>query len=167
MIFIALGANLPSRFGDPPATIMAAVSALGAAGIEVQKLSRLFLTAPVPISDQPWFCNAVVAVETALSPQDLLTLLHSIEHDFGRVRQNQNEARILDLDIIAYHDEIMQSETITIPHPRAHQRGFVLYPLFDLAPVWVHPVYQQTILQLIDGLDEEQTAKPMDMPHAV
>jgi 2-amino-4-hydroxy-6-hydroxymethyldihydropteridine diphosphokinase len=167
MIFIALGANLPSRFGDPPATIMAAVSALRVAGVRVQRLSRLFLTAPVPISDQPWFCNAVVDIETELSPQDLLTLLHSIEHDFGRVRQNQNEARILDLDIIAYDDEIIQSDAITIPHPRAHQRGFVLYPLFDLAPTWVHPVYQQTILQLIDGLDEKQTAKPMDTPHAV
>ena len=166
MIFIALGANLASVYGDPPQTLAAAVQSISDSGIEVIKASRLFRTAPVPISDQPYFYNCVISVQTNLSPQDLLKTLHAIEHDFGRVRKQQNEARILDLDIIAYNNLIIDDDTIKIPHPRAHQRGFVLYPLFDIAPDWIHPVLQQPLKALVANLDETHNAEALDIKYA-
>jgi 2-amino-4-hydroxy-6-hydroxymethyldihydropteridine diphosphokinase len=161
MIFIALGANLPSTYGDPFATLFAAKQAIESRDIKIIHHSRIWLTAPVPISDQPWFHNAVISVETNLSAYDLLMALHDIEHQFGRVRIELNEARFLDLDLIAYHDEIIQDNNFVVPHPRAHERAFVLLPLNDIAPEWVHPSSQQQIDELIKLLPNDQLAYPM------
>jgi 2-amino-4-hydroxy-6-hydroxymethyldihydropteridine diphosphokinase len=161
MIFIALGANLPSTYGDPFATLRAAKQAIELRDIKIIHHSRIWLTAPVPMSEQPWFHNAVIAVETDVSSTDLLNALHQIEHQFGRVRIERNEARILDLDLIAYHDEIIQDDNFVVPHPRAHERAFVLLPLNDVAPEWVHPVLQQRIDELIKLLPNDQLARPM------
>jgi 2-amino-4-hydroxy-6-hydroxymethyldihydropteridine diphosphokinase len=160
MIYIALGANLPSQFGTPSVTLKRAMDALRERGIEIIDVSRTWLTAPVPISDQPWFHNIVISVTTTQSPQDLLSSLLSIEKEFGRVRAVQNEARVLDLDIIAYHDEIITEDYLTIPHPRLHERAFVLLPLQDIAPEWVHPVSKKSIVQLIEQLPSDQIARP-------
>ena len=162
MIYVALGANLPSQYGTPANTLMAAIDVLKSRNINIVQLSRIWLTAPVPISDQPWYHNAVIAIETDLSPVNLLKELLSIEHEFGRVRVTQNEARVLDLDIISFHDEIIHQDKLTIPHPRMHERGFVLYPLQDIAPEWIHPLLGQSISDLIASLSPDQKAQVME-----
>lgn len=160
MILIALGANLPSRYGTPAETIAQAYAALETRGLKILKKSRLWLTAPVPVSDQPWFHNSVIEIDTILKPADLLLLLHKIEEEFGRVRVVRNEARILDLDLISYHDGIIVDPELQIPHPRLHERGFVLFPLQDIAPDWQHPVSNNSIADMIAALPDGQTARP-------
>lgn len=157
MILIALGSNLPSRYGVPHATILAAFEQLQAIGIQILATSSIWLTAPVPASSQPDYANAVTVVKTSLQPDALLALLHAVEADFGRVREcERNAARILDLDILAYNDVRVEGDDMQIPHPRMHMRGFVLFPLQEVAPDWHHPVLGLSISSMIAGLPEDQ-----------
>lgn len=161
MILIALGANLPSRYGVPENTIEAAYQALEKLGVSVLKRSRIWITEPVPVSDQPWYRNAVASVATEADPQELFKILKDIERDFGRDNAERNAARLLDLDLIAYGDEVFVGEDLTIPHARMHQRAFVLSPLCDVAPDWRHPVFQRTAQKLLQDLPEGAVAKPL------
>ncbi len=145
MILIALGSNLPGRFGSPEAALDAAKAALEQHNIKILAASRTIRTAPVPASDQPWYHNAVVRVETDMLPRALLNTLHDIEQDFGRVRAVRNEARVIDLDLIAYNDEIINEADLVVPHPRMHERAFVLLPLREIAPRWIHPISKQGV----------------------
>jgi 2-amino-4-hydroxy-6-hydroxymethyldihydropteridine diphosphokinase len=162
LIFVALGANLPSSYGLPHETLAAAVRALGAAGMEVTAQSSVWLTAPVPVSDQPWYHNMVVAVQTAQSPYALLETLQGIENEFGRVRSVRNAPRVIDLDLIAYNDSILDRPELIVPHPRMHQRAFVLLPLRELAPDWAHPVTGARLADMVAALHVDQQAKVMD-----
>ncbi|MBL6934490.1 MAG: 2-amino-4-hydroxy-6-hydroxymethyldihydropteridine diphosphokinase [Alphaproteobacteria bacterium] len=158
MIIIGIGSNLPSEiYGAPAANCEAALGVLEERGLSITKRARWYESAPVPVSDQPWFVNGAVAVETALSPRSLLELLHDIEHGFGRVRRVRNEARILDLDLIAYDDLVIEGEEgPVLPHPRMHERAFVLLPLRELAPDWIHPTLKTPIEELVSALPEGQ-----------
>ena len=162
MILIALGANLPSRFGTPEETFQAAYEELGRRGARVVARSCVWISAPVPVSDQPWYRNAVVAVETSLSISDLLAELKAIEADFGRELRERDAARLLDLDIIAYADEVYEAEHLTVPHARAHERSFVLYPLQEVCPAWVHPVLGRNVDALIAALPAAQNIKKIE-----
>ncbi|MCF6215731.1 MAG: 2-amino-4-hydroxy-6-hydroxymethyldihydropteridine diphosphokinase [Emcibacter sp.] len=172
MIFIGLGSNLSEgKSGTPRSMLAAALGEMAACGIDVVELSHFYESEPVPKSDQPWFINAVAAVETRLSPEGLLKNLHDIETKLGRTRRIRWEARIIDLDIIAYDDCIYpssgdgpdgwhvaagddhitrqnqdenQEQVMVIPHPRMHERLFVLKPLMDICPEWIHPVLGKT-----------------------
>ncbi|WP_085909701.1 2-amino-4-hydroxy-6-hydroxymethyldihydropteridine diphosphokinase [Kiloniella majae] len=150
MIIIAIGANLESpEHGLPLQTCKKALSRLEELGVEIVKQSRWLKTAPVPISDAPWYVNAVAQIQTDLAPDELLELLHDIENEFGRVRPFINAPRILDLDIIAYNDFVSSSEDhLIIPHPRMHERAFVLLPLLDIDEDWRHPVTDKTAKEL-------------------
>lgn len=162
MIFIGLGANLPSRAGAPRDTLAAALADLERAGVRVLGRSAWVETAPVPVSDQPWFVNAVAAVETRLPPTDLLALLHRIEADYGRERTVVNGARTLDLDLLSYHDMVNGGpEAPLLPHPRLAERAFVLRPLAELAPDWRHPATGRPIGDLLAGLDPAQETRPL------
>jgi 2-amino-4-hydroxy-6-hydroxymethyldihydropteridine diphosphokinase len=164
MILIGLGANLPSaEFGAPPQSLEAALELLRQAGVRTVARSRWYRSAPVPPSDQPWFVNGVAAVETSLDPAALLALLHSVEARFGRVRRERNAARVLDLDLLAYDDLVSAPEdTPTLPHPRLHQRAFVLMPLAELAPDWRHPRLGQSVRTLLAALPSESMAETID-----
>ena len=156
MILIAMGSNLPHPdYGTPQNVCEAALVAMARAGLVITRQSSWLKTRPVPISDQPWFVNGVVAIETALTPTDLLALLHRIEADFGRVRSVQNAARILDLDVLAWGD-LVRDDAPILPHPRLHQRGFVLYPLAEIALEWRHPVSGLDVKALIAALPPDQ-----------
>ena len=139
MILIGLGANLPSIVGPPRQTLEVALAHMAERGLGVQALSRWYETAPVPVSDQPWYVNAVARVETELEPKALLACLHDIEQLFGRIRAVRNAPRVIDLDLLAYH-ELVQSGPVQVPHPRLYERAFVLLPLRDVAPDWTDPV---------------------------
>ena len=161
-ILVAIGSNLPSpEFGPPRATCEAALAELARRGLRVVKRSRWFESAPVPPSDQPRFINGVVIVETVLSPADLLALLHETERRFGRQRRELNEARILDLDLIAYGKLGRTEEPPFLPHPRLHERAFVLLPLLDVAPEWRHPVDGRTLPEIVRALPAGQSIRPL------
>jgi 2-amino-4-hydroxy-6-hydroxymethyldihydropteridine diphosphokinase len=152
MILVALGSNLSHpRHGAPDAVLKAAIASLAANGVRVVARSAFYRTAPVPASDQPDFVNAVVAVESAAEPAALLALLHRIEASFGRSRAVRNEARVLDLDLLAWNDRVSATDPL-LPHPRLHERAFVLLPLRDVAPAWRHPVSGKSVTDMIADL---------------
>jgi 2-amino-4-hydroxy-6-hydroxymethyldihydropteridine diphosphokinase len=161
MILIALGANLPSPAGGPQETLEAALTELEARGVHIAARSRWYRTAPVPVSDQPWFVNGVARVETALKPLALLGALQEVEQVFERRRSVPNAARTLDLDVIAYDNRLENTPELTLPHPRLQDRAFVLLPLAEVAPSWRHPILGQTVEALISALPAEQKAEPI------
>ncbi|MEK9660249.1 MAG: 2-amino-4-hydroxy-6-hydroxymethyldihydropteridine diphosphokinase [Alphaproteobacteria bacterium] len=160
MILIGLGGNLDSpRFGSPAATQEEALTRLAAGGISVAGRSRRYRTAPVPASDQPWYVNQVVCVESDLTPHALLDLLLETERAIGRLRGVRNAARIVDLDLLDYHGWRISTPTLILPHPRLAERGFVLHPLRDVAPDWYHPVTGTHVDALVDALPSDQTVE--------
>ena len=164
-ILIGLGANLPSpQHGPPVATLEAAVAALAARGLAIRARSRWWESAPVPLSDQPWYVNGVLEVETALGPEALLALLHEVEADFGRHRSVPNAPRILDLDLLAYGGLVRTGpQPPLLPHPRMAERAFVLHPLADIRPDWRHPASGLSLAALVARLAPEQVVRPF--PH--
>ncbi|MCC7305465.1 MAG: 2-amino-4-hydroxy-6-hydroxymethyldihydropteridine diphosphokinase [Alphaproteobacteria bacterium] len=163
MILIAFGANLPSRHGPPEQTFEAVKCALASAGVEVAKSSGLWHTAPVPVSSQPWYKNAVVEVKTGLGAFELLELLQRIEKDFGRADAAANAPRCIDLDLLAYNEAVINEDNLALPHPRMQERGFVLYPLAQVAPRWRHPVLQKTVNEMLCALPAGQVAEPLEI----
>jgi 2-amino-4-hydroxy-6-hydroxymethyldihydropteridine diphosphokinase len=162
-ILIGLGSNLAlPEVGPPRAVLDAALQALAERGVALRARSRWYESAPVPVSDQPWFVNGVALVETALPPDRLLAVLHEVERAFGRRRRVVNEARPLDLDLLAYGDRVADGpEPPILPHPRLSGRAFVLLPLAELRPAWRHPATGAGIAQLIAALPPDQVARPM------
>lgn len=162
-LYIGLGANIAhSRFGRPKATLEHVLTLFPAAGLRVLARSPWYESAPVPASDQPWYVNGVVRVATALSPREALAALHAIESDLGRQRVERNEARSVDLDIIAFGKMILNGPNPPIvPHPRMADRAFVLLPLADLAPDWRHPATGERISDLIARLPRDQITRPL------
>lgn len=158
MILIGLGGNLESHAGSPRATCAAALEKLERLNISVVRRSPWYETAPVPTSDQPLFTNGVAELETDHTPQELLHILHAIEDEFLRRRVLPNGARTLDLDLLSYHDRVREAggPPPILPHPRLHERAFVLLPLCDLAPGWVHPTLKATAAELARHLPPEQ-----------
>lgn len=162
MILIGLGANLPSRFGPPEATLAAALERIGREDAAVVARSRFWRTRPVPDDGAPWYVNAVAALATALGPETLLAALLGIEAEFGRVRTYRNAPRLLDLDLLAYRDLRRDGpEPPLLPHPRLQERAFVLLPLAEIAPAWRHPRSGRSIAELIAALPPDQTAEPV------
>lgn len=134
--FIGLGANL----GEPEAQVRRAAAALaGIAGTRLVALSPLYTSAPVGVGAQPDFVNAVAEVETGLGARALLEALLAVEARFGRRRDSPGAARTLDLDLLLYGDRTIEEPGLVVPHPRMHERAFVLAPLADIAPSAIIP----------------------------
>jgi len=156
-VFISLGSNL----GDRRKNLEEAIKRLEkTSGVRVVASSGFYETTPVKTPEQirahekiPSFFNAAVEIETELSCEKLLGLLQKIEEEMGRVRNGKKwEPRIIDLDIIFYGTQVTHEANLKIPHPEAHKRRFVLEPLCDIAPEFVHPVQKKKISQLISEL---------------
>ena len=161
-ILIGIGANLvPDGFDTARAGCEAAIARLPAHGISITAVSPWFETAPVPASDQPWFNNAVIAARTRLSMHETLRRLHVVESEFGRVRAVRNEARVLDMDLLDYGGVHSQDNDVMLPHPRLHERAFVLLPLQDVAPDYIHPVSGLTVADMIGALPPDQPVRRM------
>jgi 2-amino-4-hydroxy-6-hydroxymethyldihydropteridine diphosphokinase len=145
--YIGLGSNL----GDRVAMLRTAVERLDTLG-RITGVSSLYETEPVGYLEQSRFLNAVVALETSLAPVDLVQALLGIERDLGRTRSFPNAPRTLDLDLLLVDDVTLDTSELTLPHPRLHERAFVLVPLLELAPELVHPVSGETIRQMLRAL---------------
>ncbi|MGA9468239.1 MAG: 2-amino-4-hydroxy-6-hydroxymethyldihydropteridine diphosphokinase [Exiguobacterium marinum] len=148
MIYIALGANI----GERAAQLSAAIDEMERASLKVTKQSSVYETAPVGYTEQPSFYNMVVEVESSQSAAGLLETLQQIERELGRKRLFKNGPRTIDLDILFYNGEDIQSEHLTVPHPRMHERAFVLAPLTEIAPELV--VKGRTVTSWLDALPE-------------
>ena len=157
MILIGIGGYLTTpQFGSPLDTLADALVVLEAQDIRIATRSAWYRSEPVPRSDQPWFINAVASLTTGLSARDLLAVLQMVEGQFGRVRGKRNAVRTLDLDLLDYHGEVTETTSLVLPHPRLHQRRFVLTPLAEIAPDWRHPLSGFTAEQLLSQLAAEQ-----------
>jgi|KBSSwiStaDraftv2_1062776.scaffolds.fasta_scaffold45295_3 2-amino-4-hydroxy-6-hydroxymethyldihydropteridine diphosphokinase len=160
-IYIGLGANLQHpRFGGPAHTLLAALDLLErGAEIRVINLSGWFQSSPVPRSRQQWYVNAMAELDSKLPPRSLLERLHSVEAQLGRVRNQPNQARTVDLDLIDYAGRVVNDpgeNGLKLPHPRCAIRRFVLYPLRDIAPRWRHPESGEKLDALVAQLSPEQ-----------
>ncbi len=149
-VYLAFGANQPATFNGqnlPPAQTFAEVlNMLEKAGITVRKTSHLWQSPAWPDPDaQPPYLNAVIEVETSLSPLNLLKELKRLETLFGRKRSVRNAARPLDLDILDYEGQVLSSPELTLPHPRMLSRPFVLFPLAEIAPDWCDPIKRRAL----------------------
>lgn len=152
-VYIGLGSNLGDREGYLQAAVEA-FSVLSEVGIEA--LSSIYETPPVGVTDQPYFLNAVVKAETSLLPREVLRVCQRIEEDLGRVRTQRWGPRTLDLDLLLYENWIVQEEDLVIPHPGMAERIFVLVPLLEIEPCWIHPIEQRTGKELLRRI----SAKP-------
>lgn len=149
-VFLALGSNL----GDRLALLQEAIRHLNHSGhVRVEALSTIIETAPVGGPVQPWYLNCVAQARTRLAPQPLLQLLKAIERGMGRVHDEVHWGpRRIDLDILLYGEETVETPELTIPHPRLHERRFMLEPLVQLAPAATHPRLGKTVAELLDAL---------------
>lgn len=156
-VFLSFGANL----GDRLATFEAAEKLLKDLGVTFLKWSSVYETEPVSSEkedlEQPWFYNRVAKVETTHAPEALLCLFKDIEVHFGRT--NHSFSRPIDIDILFYDDKIVDTESLQIPHPRAHLRRFVLEPLAEIAPTFEHPTLHKAIEELLKECTDSSTVR--------
>ncbi len=151
--YAGLGTNLGDRLGN----IRHALSKF-APDIIVKEISGVYETEPVGVIDQPRFLNLAFRAETELPPEGLLRRIKEIEKDLGRTESIRNGPRLIDIDILLCGDVILKSSDLTIPHPRMHERAFVLVPLADIAPNAMHPIFRKTVTQLRDMLPSYSSA---------
>ena len=176
---IALGGNLRSCAGTPQCTLMSGIAELSRVGVQVQSVSRFFHTPCFPAGAGPDYVNALIQVCCDLTPINLLSILHDVEAKFSRVRDQRWGMRTLDLDLIAMDDQVLPNpetfahwrdlvleeqlnqapDQLILPHPRLQDRGFVLVPLCDIAPDWVHPVSGLSAAEMLAKLPIDMVAE--------
>jgi 2-amino-4-hydroxy-6-hydroxymethyldihydropteridine diphosphokinase len=154
LAYLSLGSNV----GDCAAQLRDAIARLGRIG-KIVRVSSFYETEPVEFTEQPWFLNCAVALETSATPQELMKALLRIEEEMGRRRVQKKGPREIDIDILLFGDEVVESEELTVPHPAMAQRRFVLEPLVEIAPELKHPVTRNTVRDLLRGFPEGQVAK--------
>lgn len=158
IVYLSLGSNLGDRIG----TIQQAVRMLAVhPQIRVLSSSSFYETEPVGLKDQPWFINVAVAIETDLTPHALMSVCLAVEQQLGRVRDPKARfgPRTIDIDILTYGDLILDTETLTVPHPRMHERACILVPLLEINSRLVHPVLKQSVEQLHDALADPEEVR--------
>ena len=144
IVYLALGSNLDNRL----ANLKQAVAALSPQ-MEVQAKSPVYETPPLGYENQPKFLNQVIKVKTYLEPEPLLKHIKRLEITLGRKASFQNGPRLIDIDILFYDDLILDTPSLVLPHPRLHERGFVLLPLMDIDPDLVHPVNKKSVREMV------------------
>ena len=151
VVYLSLGSNL----GDRQANLRNAMGRLLELG-DVLEVSSLYETEPVEVTDQPWFLNCAVAVRTELLPREFLAGILAIEKSMGRVRTQPKGPRVIDIDILLFGQQTVNSAQLTVPHPAMPERRFVLEPLAEIAPDVMHPTRKKTIRQLRDALPKDR-----------
>ncbi len=159
-VYLGLGSNL----GDRRAHLERALGEMRALGIEVLRVSSLYESEPVDWSEQPWFLNCVVEAETEHMPRQLLHKLQCIELRLGRRRSARRGPRTIDIDILLFGEHVMDTEELTIPHPRLARRRFVLEPLRELAADLRHPLSRRTMAELLAEVPDRTRVERVGQP---
>lgn len=154
LAYLSLGSNV----GDRENHLRDAIRRLETAG-HVIAVSSFYETEPVEVTDQAWFLNCVVALETAKTPEQLMTALLDIERYMGRRRTQRKGPRTIDIDILLIGDTVIDSAELSVPHPAMHERRFVLEPLAEIAAGVRHPRLKKTVREMLDGLPEGQVVR--------
>jgi 2-amino-4-hydroxy-6-hydroxymethyldihydropteridine diphosphokinase len=154
LAYLSLGSNIGDREGH----LRAAIAQLKANG-HIVSVSSFYETEPVEVTDQPWFLNCAVALETTESSAELMTAILLIQQRMGRRLIRRKGPRIIDIDILLFDDTILDSPALTIPHPAMHERRFVLQPLAEIAPQATHPLLNKATQQLLDALPPGQEVR--------
>ena len=158
LVGISLGSNIGDRLG----TIRQASLLLKGMGIQIVASSDIFETAPWGVKEQPWFLNACLLVDTSVSPRELLSRLQSIENRLGRVSRFRWGPREIDLDLLFMDGLAVDEEDLVLPHPEMHNRSFVLVPLNQVAPDWVHPLLHRRVRELLGQVSVEEVLRITD-----
>ncbi len=152
--YLSLGSNL----GDREANLRAAIAQLKAAG-PLLALSSMYETQPVDVPNQPWFVNCIAAIETDMTPRELLQLALQVEATMGRLRMQDKGARKIDIEVVLFGNRVVEEPGLKIPHPAMHLRRFVLEPLVEIAPEVRHPEQGKTARELLAALTSGQTVR--------
>ncbi len=155
IVHIGIGTNLGNRQDN----CLKALEFLKQKGLMIKKVSAFYETEPWGVEEQPRFINAAIEAETVSPPEELLSILKDIEKMMGRMKTLRWGPRIIDLDILFYGSEIVDTELLRIPHPLLHERDFVLVPLVEISPDKIHPVLRKTIRQLKEELENAKDNK--------
>tara|TARA_Y100000591_G_C21704460_1_gene630020 strand:- start:485 stop:1000 length:516 start_codon:yes stop_codon:yes gene_type:complete len=153
MIHLNIGSNLNSKFGNRFDNITIAINLLLSAELKIKKISNFYETPSYPNKKFPHYLNVGILCSFNENPEILFKIIKSIEKKIGRFKTKKNDPRVCDIDIIDYNSDIIRNDCITIPHSRSHLRNFVLYPIKQIDPNWIHPVLKQNVNFLIKKLD--------------
>ena len=154
MIFLNIGSNLNSVYGDRFCNIKQAINLLS--HIKIIKISSFYETPSYPNKKNPKFLNIAVKLVTNLTPIELLKKIKIIEKKMGRIKKSLNEPRICDIDIIDFKGINIKNKILQLPHPRLHTRNFVLYPLKEIEPNWIHPIFNENIDFFLNKLNNTE-----------
>ncbi len=157
-VYLSLGSNL----GERAKNLCAAIAALADAGVRVGKVSSFYETEPVDLREQPWFLNCAVEGKTELPASALLKKLREIETRMGSKKLVAKGPRLIDVDILLYGGETIDTPELQVPHPRMHSRRFVLVPLEEIAPQAVHPSLERTVKQLLEETPDRSAVRRFD-----
>lgn len=186
ILLVAVGSNMDSPIGSPAETILSGVEHLRQSGAMIRAQSRFFRTPAFPPGSGPDFVNGALMLETGWSAPEALTHLHAAEAALGRVRVTRWAQRAIDLDLLAVDDAVIPDastvrawmdlplaeqqkaapDQLILPHPRLHERAFVLVPLADIAPGWIHPITGRSVRQMVDALPADDLAQIVPIPAA-
>jgi 2-amino-4-hydroxy-6-hydroxymethyldihydropteridine diphosphokinase len=158
-VLLGLGSNV----GEPLDNLREAISHLSDICL-VSRISSVYKSEPVGFADQDWFLNCAVTVETSLTPEELLDRILQVEIAMRRTRTVRNGPRTIDIDILLFGDRQIAASALTVPHPRMHQRAFVLRPAAEIAPGMQHPVLQTSIEGALDQLEEAEAVEKISAP---
>jgi len=156
-VYLSLGSNL----GDPAKNLRDGIAALRKAGIDVTRTSSMYETEPVDYLDQPWFLNMAAEAETELAPAALLQALRGIERQMGSKRLVAKGPRLIDMDILLYGDEVIDTPELQVPHPRMHLRRFVLEPLAEIAPNVRHPILGLNVSEMLAQTPDKSVVRKL------
>jgi 2-amino-4-hydroxy-6-hydroxymethyldihydropteridine diphosphokinase len=155
MIHLNIGSNLDSKFGNRFQNISIAVNLLINSKLTINKISSFYETPSYPNRKQPYFLNLGVLAKYDYDEKILINEINSIEKKLGRIKLKKNDPRTCDIDIIDFNGLIINKNNLKIPHERSHLRNFVLYPILEIDPQWVHPIKRQNVKDLINNLDQK------------